>query len=69
MLFAKMATSTVDPRPLCFYYARQGFARLIVSTVDDSVKRRGPDGSLLFWKALALSREGACHQDEKEGRS
>lgn len=55
---AKMASSSVDPKPLLWYYVRQGFARTVISTVDESLKRRGTDSTLTFWKAVALSREG-----------
>lgn len=53
-----MASSSVDPKPLLWYYVRQGFARTVISTVDESLKRRGTDSTLTFWKAVALSREG-----------
>jgi hypothetical protein len=54
-----MASSSVDPKPLVWYYIRQGFARTVVTTADDALKRRGTDSSLVFWKAVALSKEGA----------
>ena len=40
------------------FYAREGFYRHVQAVCDDSLKKRGDDPVLIFWKAFGIVQEG-----------
>lgn len=47
-----------ESQALINFYARQGFYRHIQAICNDSLKKRGDDPILIFWKAFGILQEG-----------
>ena len=49
---------SLESQVLINFYARQGFFRHIQAVCNDSLKKRGDDPVLIFWKAFSILQEG-----------
>jgi tetratricopeptide repeat protein 21B len=47
-----------DVKALISHYARLGFSRHIQTVCDEVIKKRGRDGTLVFWHAFSSIMEG-----------
>ena len=47
-----------DVKALISHYARLGFSRHIQTVCDEVIKKRGRDGTLVFWHAFSSMMEG-----------
>jgi hypothetical protein len=50
--------SAVELKALVNFYLRAGYSRQLIALCDDSLKRRGTDPVLVFWRAFGSAREG-----------
>ena len=50
--------SAADAKALVNFYLRVGYGRQLIALCDDTLKRRGTDPVLTFWRAFGSAREG-----------
>jgi hypothetical protein len=55
----KSTMNLVEVQALVNYYAQKGFYKHVQTLCKDVMKKRGQEPILVFWKAFAMSQEGA----------
>jgi tetratricopeptide repeat protein 21B len=54
-----------EAQTLINFYARQGYFRHVQAVCNDSLKKRGDDPVLIFWKAFGILNEGNSCDEQK----